>query len=172
MPRRFQKTTKAWHEFHCGNQRGTIGEKLVKSKGNNALLALRIAVVSQFDSGAGRPYGRGEMTMAKSSVIMVGADKGGVGKTKVARTLLDCFVVHQVPTRAFDTEAPKGTLMRFHPDISEIVDITATSDQMRIFDTISDTSVTVIDVRAGLLSSTLRALRDIGFLDSAKKGQL
>jgi hypothetical protein len=114
----------------------------------------------------------GEMTMAKSSVIMVGADKGGVGKTTVARTLLDYFVAHQVPTRAFDTEAPKGTLTRFHPDISEIVDITATSDQMRIFDTISDTSVTVIDVRAGLLSSTLCALRDIGFLDSAKKGQL
>ena len=32
--------------------------------------------------------------------------------------------------------------------------------------------VTVIDVRAGLLSPTLRALRDIGFLDAAKKGQL
>jgi len=32
--------------------------------------------------------------------------------------------------------------------------------------------VTVIDVRAGLLSSTLRTLRDIDFLDSAKKGQL
>ena len=32
--------------------------------------------------------------------------------------------------------------------------------------------MTVIDVRAGLLSSTLRTLRDIEFLDSAKKGQL
>jgi hypothetical protein len=77
-----------------------------------------------------------------------------------------------VPTRAFDTEAPKGTLKRFHPDISEIVDVTAVSDQMRIFDTVSDSSVTVIDVRAGLLSSTLRALSDIGFLNSAKQGQL
>ena len=33
-------------------------------------------------------------------------------------------------------------------------------------------AVTVIDVRAGLLSSTLRALRDISFLDTAKEGQL
>jgi hypothetical protein len=32
--------------------------------------------------------------------------------------------------------------------------------------------VTVIDVRAGLLSSTLRTLRNIEFFDSAKKGQL
>ena len=43
---------------------------------------------------------------------------------------------------------------------------------MRIFDTVSDSAVTVIDVRAGLLSSTLRALRDISFLDTAKEGQL
>ena len=32
--------------------------------------------------------------------------------------------------------------------------------------------MTVIDVRAGLLSSTLRALNEIGFIDSAKKGQI
>jgi hypothetical protein len=45
---------------------------------------------------------------------------------------------------------------------------------MKIFDTLADAEakVTVIDVRAGLLSSTLRALRDIGFLDIVKKGQV
>jgi len=109
--------------------------------------------------------------MAKPTVILVGADKGGVGKTTVSRTLLDYFTAHQVPTRAFDSEAPKGTLKRFHPDITEVVDVTSIPDQMRIFDTLSDTAVTVIDVRAGLLSPTLRALRDIGFLDAVKKGQ-
>ena len=109
--------------------------------------------------------------MAKPTIIVVGADKGGVGKTTVSRTLLDYFTAHQVPTRAFDSEAPKGTLKRFHPDITEIVDVTSIPDQMRIFDTLSDASVTIIDVRAGLLSPTLRALRDIGFLDAVKKGQ-
>jgi hypothetical protein len=65
-------------------------------------------------------------------------------------------------------------LKRFHPDIAEIVDVTSVADQMRIFDTLSstDASVTVIDVRAGLLSPALRSLRDIGFLDAVKKGQL
>jgi hypothetical protein len=55
-----------------------------------------------------------------------------------------------------------------------VVDITSTADQMKIFDTLSsvDAQVTVIDIRAGLLSTTLRALRDIGFLDAAKKNQL
>ena len=79
-----------------------------------------------------------------------------------------------MPTRAFDTESPRGTLKRFHPDITEIVDMTTTSDQMKIFDTLNSASpsVTVIDVRAGLLSPALASLRDIGFLDAAKQGQI
>jgi hypothetical protein len=112
--------------------------------------------------------------MARPTVIIVGADKGGVGKTTVARTLLDYFTAHQIPTRAFDTEAPKGTLKRFHPDATEIVDINLVPDQMKIFDTLNsaEAAVTVIDVRAGLMSQTLRALRDFGFIDAAKKGQI
>src|SRR5213080_4583641 len=109
--------------------------------------------------------------MAKPAVVVVGADKGGVGKTTVSRTLLDYFSVNNVPTRAFDTESPRGTLKRFHPEITEIVDMTTTSDQMKIFDTLNaaSPSVTVIDVRAGLLSPALASLRDIGFLDAARR---
>ena len=112
--------------------------------------------------------------MAKPAVIIVGADKGGVGKTTVARTLLDYFNAHQTPIRAFDTESPRGTLSRFHPDITEVVDITQVPDQMKIFDTLGTTqaTVTVIDVRAGLLSPTLQALNEIGFLEAAKKDQI
>jgi len=112
--------------------------------------------------------------MAKPAVIVVGADKGGVGKTTVSRTVLDYFSANSIPVRAFDTESPRGTLKRFHPDVTEIVDVTTTQDQMKIFDTLSTAgkSVTVIDVRAGLMSPTLVALRDIGFLDAAKGGQI
>jgi hypothetical protein len=110
--------------------------------------------------------------MTKPAVILVGADKGGVGKTTVARTLLDYFTVNQVPVRAFDTEHPRGTLKRFHPDATEIVDMNAVGDQMKILDPIgSGSKVTVVDVRAGLLSPTLRALNEIGFLDAVKRGQ-
>ena len=112
--------------------------------------------------------------MAKPAVILVGADKGGVGKTTVARTLLDYLSAHNTPTRAFDTESPRGTLKRFHPAVTEVVDVTEVPDQMKIFDTLgnAEAKVTVIDVRAGLLSPTLQALNDIGFIESAKKGQI
>ncbi len=58
--------------------------------------------------------------------------------------------------------------------MTEVVDVTSVPDQMKIFDTLgnAEAKVTVIDVRAGLLSSTLQALSDIGFIESAKKGQI
>src|SRR3569623_3270598 len=112
--------------------------------------------------------------MAKPAVIVVGADKGGVGKTTVSRTVLDYFTANNIPTRAFDTEAPRSTLKRFHPDVTEIVDVTTTSDQMKIFDSLNTAApnVTGIDVRAGLMSPTLVSLRDSGFLDAARSGQI
>ena len=78
----------------------------------------------------------------------------------------------QVENR-FDPGA-RGTLKRFHPDVTDVVDINYVPDQMRIFDTVNstDASVSLIDVSAGLLSPTLRALRDIGFIEAAKKGHL
>jgi hypothetical protein len=112
--------------------------------------------------------------LAKPVVIVVGADKGGVGKTTVSRTVLDYLTAHDIPVRAFDTESPKGTLKRFHPGETEIVDLTVTADQMRIFDTLSTENpvVTLIDLRAGLMSTQLETLRNIGFLDAAKAGQI
>jgi hypothetical protein len=112
--------------------------------------------------------------MTKPAVVLIGADKGGVGKTTVARTLLDYFADRQVRARAFDTEVPRGTLKRFHPEMTDVVDINHVPDQMRIFDTVNstDAAVSLIDIRAGLLSPTLRALRDIGFIDAAKKGDI
>ena len=61
--------------------------------------------------------------MTKSAVVLIGGDKGGVGKTTVARTLLDYFAHQQLRVRAFDTEVPRGTLKRFHPDVTDVVDI-------------------------------------------------
>ena len=56
----------------------------------------------------------------KPTLILVGADKGGVGKTTVSRILLDYFARKNVLTRAFDTENPRGSLKRFYPATTEI----------------------------------------------------
>jgi len=106
-------------------------------------------------------------------VLMIGADKGGVGKTTIARTVLDYLDANGVPARAFDSEYPRGTLARFHPKATAIVDITAAADQMKMLDTLAETEakVTVVDIRAGLLSRTLKAFTDVGFFDLVRAGE-
>jgi hypothetical protein len=109
----------------------------------------------------------------KPVVLMVGADKGGVGKTTVTRTVLDYLASKNTLARAFDAEYPRGTLARFHPDISEVVDITTAADQMKMIDTLatSEIKVSVIDIRAGLLAETLEAFTDVGFFDLVHEGE-
>lgn len=109
----------------------------------------------------------------KPAVLIIGADKGGVGKTTIARTVIDYLGARNMPARAFDAEYPRGTLKRFHSAATEIVDITATPDQIKILDTLnaSDVKISIIDIRAGLLSTTLRAFEDVGFFDAVRAGE-
>ncbi len=108
----------------------------------------------------------------KPVVLMVGADKGGVGKTTVTRTMLDYLAAKYILARAFDAEYPRGTLQRFHPNITEVVDITTAAHQMKMIDTLStsEVKVSVIDIRAGLLAETLRAFTEVGFFDLVRAG--
>lgn len=103
------------------------------------------------------------------TMILVGADKGGVGKTTIARALMDYFETKGIEHRAFDTE---GVLRRFQPEKTQVVDLTKSDGQMAVFDTVRSAAFTVIDIRAGLLTPTLKTLADIGFLDDVKESKI
>ena len=109
----------------------------------------------------------------KPTVIMVGADKGGVGKTTTSRALLDHLSRKNMPARAFDTENPRGTLKRFYPDMTEIIALNSVADQMKILDTLDSAAVkvTIVDLKAGNLSSSLDTFDRIGVLEAARHGQ-
>ena len=109
----------------------------------------------------------------KPTVILVGADKGGVGKTTLCRALLDYLDRKNIPARAFDTEYPRGTLKRFYPSITEIIDFTSVADQMKVLDTLdtANVGVTLVDLRAGNLSVALDTFDRIGALEAARNGQ-
>ncbi|MEL6745546.1 MAG: hypothetical protein AAFO68_08800, partial [Pseudomonadota bacterium] len=108
----------------------------------------------------------------KHSVILVGADKGGVGKTTVSRALLDFLERNNVMARAFDTENPRGTLNRFYPNKAQIIDLANVADQMKILDTMESApeGVTVVDLKAGNLSAALDVFDRIGVLEAAREG--
>ncbi len=108
-------------------------------------------------------------TVKRPLVIMVGADKGGVGKTTVARVVDDYLAGRGLARKVFDTEYPAGDLVKFAPAAS-IVDIQKIDDQMQVFDSIS--GITLIDIRAGVLSPTLKALDDVGLLADVRSGAL
>ncbi|MBG1232146.1 hypothetical protein [Aestuariivirga litoralis] len=108
----------------------------------------------------------------KPTLILVGADKGGVGKTTMARALLDYFARNKVSARAFDTENPRGSLHRFYPQLAEIIDLAHVADQMKVLDTMENSPVraTVVDLKAGNLSYALDLFERIGVLEAARNG--
>jgi hypothetical protein len=108
----------------------------------------------------------------KPTLILVGADKGGVGKTTISRTLLDYFARKNVLTRAFDTENPRGSLKRFYPAITEVIDLGNVAHQMKVLDTMESANVpvTVVDFKAGNLSYALDLFERIGVLEAARTG--
>jgi hypothetical protein len=105
-------------------------------------------------------------------LIIVGADKGGVGKTTISRAVMDYMKARNVRHSAFDTEHPDGNLHRFYPTVSTVVDLTNSDGQMKVFDHLADNDVTLIDVRAGLLSPSLRTLAETGFLEQMNANKL
>ncbi len=108
----------------------------------------------------------------KPTLILVGADKGGVGKTTLSRALLDYFARKNVLTRAFDTENPRGSLRRFYPAITEVIDLSNVAHQMKVLDTMESANVpvTIVDLKAGNLSYALDLFERIGVLEAARNG--
>jgi hypothetical protein len=109
----------------------------------------------------------GILQMTKPLVIVVGANKGGVGKTTLSRAL-DCYL-HEMNVRrkVYDGESPSGDLRQFSPD-SEVVDMLSVNDQMKVFDKLR--GVTLIDIKAGLFSEVLESLSRTGLLDDVREG--
>jgi len=111
-----------------------------------------------------------ETTMSrKPLIIVIGADKGGTGKTTVARATADYLAARGAGARLYDTETGRGDLARFAPAAS-VVDIATTRGQMAAFDTVD--GVTMVDIRAGEFSKTLRALDEAKLLNDVRSGAL
>ena len=56
-----------------------------------------------------------------SKIHLIGGEKGGVGKSVVARLLAQHFIDHNLPFTGFDTDRSHGALMRFYKDYASPV---------------------------------------------------
>src|ERR1700732_1050974 len=99
-------------------------------------------------------------------IIIVGADKGGVGKTQICRLLRDYLEKPELKdfpkARLLDGQFPRGDLSKFHPD-AQVINITSISDQMKIFDALD--GVTIVDIAAGNLVTMLQACASARLFD-------
>jgi hypothetical protein len=106
--------------------------------------------------------------MTKPLVIMVGADKGGVGKTTISRALDDYLRAGKAVRKVYDGQWPAGDLRQFAEE-SEIVDMQSINDQMRVFDKLR--GVTLIDIKGGQFTTVLDSLNRTGLLDDVRAGR-
>lgn len=58
-----------------------------------------------------------------SRIHFVGGEKGGVGKSVLARLLAQYYIDHELAFTAFDGDLSHGALMRYYADYSQPVDI-------------------------------------------------
>lgn len=104
-----------------------------------------------------------------SNVHLIGGEKGGVGKSMVARLLAQYFIDHQTPFVGFDTDRSHGALMRFYADFAS----PALVDRYEALDRIIETAVeqpgrrVLVDLAAQTHEPLVRWMDESGVLDMA-----
>ena len=62
-------------------------------------------------------------TTSNKRIVFITGDKGGVGKSFTARALVQYYIDHQIPFRAYDTDPVNPNLSQFYPDVTTSLNI-------------------------------------------------
>ena len=87
----------------------------------------------------------------KPRLILTHGEKGGVGKTTVARVIADFLNARNTTFRAFDAEGATGQLLRFHPTETSPVDVGNANTIAPVLDYVMDGSgrrIALVDLGA------------------------
>jgi len=104
-------------------------------------------------------------------IVFVTGDKGGVGKSHVARALLDWLMASGRNVSAFDTDKTNSTLFRFYSttnvvqqlDVDQVADLDDLLTRLETHSKSGSDEILLVDCAARTLNSLLRWMRDIGF---------
>lgn len=118
--------------------------------------------------GETRPAFPGEAS-ATSMIHLIGGEKGGVGKSLVARLLAQYFIDRRIAFTGFDTDRSHGALMRFYADYASPVLV----DRYEALDAIVESAVgapahrVLVDLAAQTHAPLVQWMDDSGVLDLA-----
>lgn len=104
-------------------------------------------------------------------IILVAADKGGVGKTTISLTLIDYLMKGGISVRAFDTE-PEGPVLQRRYPAAHMLKAESVDGQRALVDAATSAAVTVVDCKAGLLSPIIRVFTRIRLLRDVQARKL
>jgi hypothetical protein len=108
-------------------------------------------------------------TPAVSKIHFIGGEKGGVGKSMMARLLAQYFIDQKMPFVGFDTDRSHGALVRFYADYTS----PALVDRYEALDTIIEAAVeqpgrrVLVDLAAQTHEPLVKWMDESGVLDMA-----
>ncbi|GAB6140424.1 hypothetical protein JCM14076_11530 [Methylosoma difficile] len=106
-----------------------------------------------------------------TTVHFIGGEKGGVGKSVLARLLAQYMIDHDIPFIGFDTDRSHGNLLRFYNDFASPTVI----DNYESLDTIIETAVEnpdkriLVDLAAQTHHPLAKWIEDSGVLELAQE---
>ena len=104
-----------------------------------------------------------------TKIHLIGGEKGGVGKSLVARLLAQHFIDHETPFVGFDTDRSHGSLMRFYAGYASPVLV----DRYEALDQLIESAVAqpgrrvLVDLAAQTHEPLVRWMDESGVLDMA-----
>ncbi len=93
--------------------------------------------------------------MEKPQLHFIGGEKGGVGKSVVARLLAQYWIDRGVGWRGFDTDRSHGALLRYYTDYSKPLEVSRVEQLDNIIETAIETQCNVLIDLAAQTEDTL-----------------
>jgi hypothetical protein len=109
-----------------------------------------------------------------NKIHLIGGEKGGVGKSLVARVLAQYFIDNNLPFVGFDTDRSHGSLLRFYTEYASPV----VADNYESLDAIVETAVdqpdkrVLVDLAAQTHDALVKWMDDSGVLETAAELQV
>jgi hypothetical protein len=106
-----------------------------------------------------------------SQIHLIGGEKGGVGKSVVARVVAQYLIDHEIPFLGFDTDRSHGSLLRFYADYASPVVV----DQFESLDAIVEAANEnpekriLVDLAAQTHAPLARWMDESGVLEMASE---
>jgi len=123
------------------------------------------------DAGARSGLARGDAMTRRTPLYIVGSPRPRVGKTLVARLLIEFFHSDLRSVLAFDLNPNDPALADYLPGWTEVADVRDTKGQIALFDRliIDDETPKVVDLGPESFQSFFAVMDEIGFVEEARR---